>query len=369
MKGRLISLSAVAVLSSGSGIAAPEPSAYDFTLIADNSGALLGCCSSTVSLNNRGTVSFVAWISTNEPAVFTGNGGPLTLLADGNGPFNGFGAWNTSINASGTVAFGGELIEGGGGMFTASRRGVTAIGPPGALIATGLRPSINNAGTVAFLGSPASFGVGLFAGRGDTLLTLYESRPPSPFFTFGSPAINENGTVAFLAGVRGTPTWSGIFTGDGGPTTTIADSRSGFFSLDSEPSINNAGTAAFAAILMSGVSGIFVGGGGPITPIADSTGPFSDLWLSSPVINNNGSVVFFAGLDAGGVGIFTGPDPLANKVIAVGDPLLGSVVVEFFLNGSRLGFNDRGEVAFVALLADGTGALVRATPRHRSGGL
>jgi hypothetical protein len=365
MKAVLITLCAVTLLSSGPGIAAQEPSSYEFTLIADTSGALAGF-SATVSLNNRGTVSFIAATSAGEPAVFTGNGGPLTLLANGNGPFDGFGAWNTSINASGTVAFNGDLIDGGGGMFTASRRGIAAIGPSGALIATGLRPAINNAGTVAFLGSPPPSGVGLFAGRGDTLLTVYQSGPPSPFFTFGSPAINENGTVAFLAGVRGTPVWEGIFTGDGGSTTTIADSRSRFFSLDSEPSINNAGTVAFAAILVNGVSGIFVGDGGPVTPIADSTGPFSDLWLSSPVINNKGSVVFFAELDAGGVGIFTGPDPVADKVIVVGDPLLGSMVEEFFLNGSRLGFNDRGEVAFVASLADGREVVVRATPRHRS---
>jgi hypothetical protein len=360
-----ITLCAVALLSSESGVAAQEPSAYEFTLIADISG------SSTVSLNNRGTVSFIAWTSAGEPAVFTGNGGPLTLLVDGNAPFSSFGAWNTSINASGTVAFTGGLIGDGAGIFTASRRGVNTIARTGyAFVALGLRPSINNAGTVAFLGSSSGEG-GLFAGRGDAIPTLYYgNRPPSPFFTFGSPAINENGTLAFLAGVRtpGAPDWEGIFTGDGGPTATIADSRSGFFRLDSEPSINNAGAASFAAILTNGVSGIFVGDGGPVSTIADSTGPFSDLWLSSPVINNNGSVVFFAELTGGGVGIFTGPDPLMDKVIAVGDSLLGSVVTEFFLNGSRLGFNDRGEVAFVTHLGDGREVVVRATPRHRSSG-
>jgi hypothetical protein len=161
-----ITLCAVALVSSGSGVAAQEPTAYEFTLIAD-----IG--SSTASLNNRGTVSFIAWTSAGKPAVFTGNGGPLTLLADGDAPFSGFGAWNTSINANGTVAFIGDLIGDGAGIFTASRRGVNTIARTGdGLAGVGLRPSINNAGTVAFLGGTAAGGVGLFAGRGDAVLTL-----------------------------------------------------------------------------------------------------------------------------------------------------------------------------------------------------
>ena len=79
---------------------------------------------------------------------------------------------------------------------------------------------------------------------------------------------------------------------------------------------------------------------------------------------NRGAVVFFARLDAGRVGIFTGPDA-ADQVIAVGDPLFGSVVEEFFLNGSRLGFNDRGQIAFVARLADDRNVVVRADPDGR----
>ena len=364
MKTVSITLCAVALVSSGSGVHAQKSSAYQFTLIADSSSGF----SPTVSLNNRGTVSFVAWTSAGKPAVFTGNGGSLRLLAEGNGLFFGFGAGNTSINPNGRVAFTAGLTAGGAGMFTASHRGIETIARTGDFFAgLGFRPSINNAGTVAFLGSAApSGGPGLFAGRGGAVITVYGSHPSSPFFTFGAPAINENGTLAFFAGVRGTPEWEGIFTGDGGPTTTIADSRSGFFRLDVEPSINNAGVVAFAAILTSGVSGIFVGDGGPVATIADSTGPFNDVWLSSPIINNHGSVVFFAELDGGRVGIFTGPDPVVDKVIAIGDPLLGSVVMEFFLNGSRLGFNDRGEVAFVARLNDGREVVVRATPRHRA---
>ena len=42
----------------------------------------------------------------------------------------------------------------------------------------------------------------------------------------------------------------------------------------------------------------------------------------------------------GGVGIYSGPDPLADKVIAFGDPLLGSTVLGISLSSS--GLNNSG---------------------------
>jgi hypothetical protein len=334
-------------------------------LIADSSGSLRNF-SSTVSVNNSGTVSFFANPRTGVAAIFTGDGGALTTIAE-SGPFGGgFGAGYTSINASGTVAFSAQFATGGAGIFTGSGGPVTTIVDTSqGFVALGLRPSINNVGTVAFLGSRSSvsggLSGGLFVGNGGPITTLYDDAPPSPYFAFGSPAINDGGLVAFSAGMRGTRTVS-IFTGNGGATTTIADTRSEFTKLDVEPSVNNAGMAAFQAILVSGVDGIFTGKGGPLTRIADTTGSFRDLSISSPVINDNGSVVFLAELDTGGMGIFTGPDTERDRVIAIGDPLFGSTVVEFFANGSRLGFNDAGEVAFVARLADGRDVVVRASP-------
>ncbi len=47
-------------------------------------------------------------------------------------------------------------------------------------------------------------------------------------------------------------------------------------------------------------------------------------------------VVFLADLDDGGKGIFTGPDPISDKVIAIGDPLFGSTVTQLaILPGMR----------------------------------
>ncbi len=81
---------------------------------------------------------------------------------------------------------------------------------------------------------------------------------------------------------------------------------------------------------------------------------------SEPAINNLGMVAFVATLDTGGRGIFTGADPVADKVIRVGDALDGSTVsiLRFFIHG----LNDGGQLAFRAGLADGRSGVYRADP-------
>jgi hypothetical protein len=104
---------------------------------------------------------------------------------------------------------------------------------------------------------------------------LYGAVVSSPFFSFSYPVINERGTVAFQAGVHGTPDYVAIVTGDGESTTLIADTKSTFSRLGF-PTLNNAGTVVFQAVLTTGVEGIFIGNGRPIAEIADTIGgPFA----------------------------------------------------------------------------------------------
>jgi hypothetical protein len=88
---------------------------------------------------------------------------------------------------------------------------------------------------------------------------------------------------------------------------------------------------------------------GETTLVADSGGAYDTFGVHffseySLAINNNGSVAFYASLDDGYHGIFTGPDPVADKVIAVGDPLFGGIVNELSLDNE--GINDDGTIAF-----------------------
>jgi hypothetical protein len=79
--------------------------------------------------------------------------------------------------------------------------------------------------------------------------------------------------------------------------------------------------------------------------VVDNAGPYSEFL--DLAINSKGFVAFEAKRDATGdrLGIYTGPDPVANKIIAEGDSLLGGtvVLVDFFR-----GLNDRGQIVFHA---------------------
>jgi hypothetical protein len=66
-------------------------------------------------------------------------------------------------------------------------------------------------------------------------------------------------------------------------------------------------------------------------------------------------------LDTGVTGIFTGADPIADKVIAIGDTLFGSRVTS--LSFSNKGLNNSGQLAFVAGLENGISGVFRADPQ------
>jgi hypothetical protein len=92
------------------------------------------------------------------------------------------------------------------------------------------------------------------------------------------------------------------------------------------------------------------------TVAATTAGPFQGF--RAVALDAAGGLAFLATRDAGGDGIFRGPDPVADKVIATGDPLFGSTVT--FLDFQRGGLNAAGEIAFRADLADGRTVIVRA---------
>ena len=304
------------------------------------------------SINSAGGVAFL--FSPGAPAddrIFTGNGGPLTTITTSK-----LGDTRPSINDAGQVSFTRmlQLAGFGKGVFTGNGGSLTTIASDSSSFFGG-DTSINNAGAVAFFAEPVG-GPGIFVGAGGPITTIADTSGRFSGFADGAP-INNGGTVAFVAVLPG---GSGIFTGSGGPTTTIADT-SGPFTFFNNPSLNDAGIVSFVAGLARGGRGIFTGDGTTITMIADPDGPFRNFFVSS--INNGGLVAFQAGLDAPGEqGIYTGPDPLADKVIATGDPLFGSTVRDVVFGPK--GLNDSGQIAFVAGLTDRRVVVVRADPEQ-----
>jgi hypothetical protein len=342
---------------------------FTFTKIADNSGPFSFI--NGPSINDAGTVAFVAGLDAGGQGIFTGNGTTTTTIADSSGSFSNFFS-GTSINNSGTVAFTAildtldtrDIPE--VGVFTSNGTTTTTIATaeyiPGPINQVNYfsNPSINNAGTVAYSAEGFRFiqnrtSDGRFLDEGDFRVSF-----------IGPPSINNVGTVAFVRSL-GRFDFE-IRTNNGTTTTTIARAiepyagGTGTFSrFGNALSINDAGTVAFEASLTAGGSGIFTINGTTTTTITDSSGPFIDFSdFTEVAINNAGTVAFAANLDEGGGGIFIGPNPLTDKVISIGDRLSGSTVEQ--LGFDEEGLNNVGQVAFFARLTDGTSGIFRAEP-------
>src|SRR5690606_11011916 len=75
---------------------------------------------------------------------------------------------------------------------------------------------------------------------------------------------------------------------------------------------------------------------------------------------DGGRVIFYATPRGGRLGIYAGPEPAADRVLAVGEPLLGSAVTGFALN--PVSINGAGQLAVRVQPADGPQAVLRADP-------
>lgn len=154
-----------------------------------------------------------------------------------------------------------------------------------------------------------------------------------------------------------------------GTLTTIAEDQKRFVFIGFNPSINDSGQVSFAATLNGGKKddpeAILRGEGKKLTTIASTADGFAFFGFDTS-INNSGEVAFHATLDDGTSGIFVGSDPVADRVIATGDTLDGSIVQNLVF--CEEGLSDSGELAFVAQLEDANSpdgfrvAVFRATP-------
>jgi len=170
----------------------------------------------------------------------------------------------------------------------------------------------------------------------------------SPFVT-----INDLGIVAFTA--RRTDGETGVFTGFGGPLTTIA-STSGLFSsinLDT-PSINNQNQVAFVGSSIAHGFGVHRSDGVMTTPIAVISGPFERFdgqFVLGPGINDVGAVGFWGKLDSSTeAGIFVGDGTTTTTIVTnLGPP--------YSIFSDLVAINNGGQVAAYAIF-DAIGASI-----------
>src|SRR5438128_2537228 len=99
---------------------------YNFTMIADTSGAFGDVSRFFPSINSQGAVAFEANLKAGGEAIFTGSGGELSRIAV-TGDFIGSFTLAPKINSAGTVAFGADLTAGGRAIFTGRGGELTRI--------------------------------------------------------------------------------------------------------------------------------------------------------------------------------------------------------------------------------------------------
>jgi hypothetical protein len=375
----IVLVSACAVSVGLSAAPASGQPVYDFVKIANNApGGPIGQISTAPSINASNIVSFSAVAADNmSSAVLTGDGTALGGVASAAEKSFFFAFGNATAINDDSVAFyagitGDEFIGSRGTGIFVHRDGLnTPIARANdrdnfESLTGGF--SMNAGGTVAFAGTLKNGGgAGVFAGNGGPVTFIADNSGQFTNVFNSSPSINAAGTVAFVAGLDAGG--SGIFTGNGGgggggAPNDIARTGPQFFSFLGDPSINDDGDVIFFAFTDGGNgAGIFTSSGGVLDTVATLDGPFSGFG-QTPALNNDGDVAFLADLDAGGRGIFIGPDPVLDKVIRTGDPLFGSTVTDL---GVYRGLNDDDRLAFAYLLANGVqGIAVVAVPEPGS---
>jgi hypothetical protein len=339
---------------------------YTFTRIAQTDTAF----GSPASLNDAGWVAFQTDLGPSLPGIVVGKGGPLITVADTSGIFRFFGL--PSIDGNRRVSF---------FAFTKDNRGGIFAGP------NGERTLLDDSGPVSgFAGDPHSSGAGPFTvmhaflkDGGQAIFLSKHGAPATPVVDTSStftdfdidPRVNAFGQVVFQGDLAAGG--SGIFVANGGnkgggAVTPIADDSGAFKSFAGFPSINDRGDVAFGAALKTGPNpffndGIFVVRGGQLQTLVDSNGAFQiGISFGRPTLNDNGQVAFLASLKSGEFGLFVGPDPVADRVIALNDALDGSTVTGLSVFGDY--FNNAGQLAFTANLADGRTVIMRADPNH-----
>lgn len=342
------------------------------------------------SINNEGTVAFEGFVTPPSPSIpevptgifTTDSSGQRTTVVDSSPSlFAGIiqPTVGTSINDVGTVAyvktdFDQSFTPRFSGIFTSNSENslIDNFSSPYSFFWS---PAINNQGTVAFLagqGDPSIGLAGIFISSNGTLTNIADSSS-SLFSTFnvGFDTVGGNSPLSSYTipsiNEAGTVAFNagldaggqGIFTGSSQGVTTVADSNGNFDSFSSAD-INEQGAVAFLAQLDDQSTGIFTSINGQITTVADTSGDFSSF-LSDPSINDKGAVAFLATLDSGVTGIFTGSDPLTDKVLAIGDQLFGSTVTNLIITQS--GLNNQDQLAFEVVLANGSDFVLRADPQ------
>jgi hypothetical protein len=319
--------------------------------------------SSTYAINDLGSVAFVAELN-GQNGIFVGDGGAVSTVVDSGDGFTNFSF--VDINSAGTVVFNDGAAPGiytkSGGVITPLITEASSLAQIGFSVGGAgffLNPLINEAGVVAFIAQSSVGQKGLFTIDGGVTTTIAETPTFSDIFR---ASLNNNGEVSFFALSGLAPDGDAIFVSDGVGLPAALPDPLGFGTVETGV-INDDGTVAFDVLFLNelgdAVQGIFTQNGAQLDLVVDSSSGFSSF--QRPAINNQGNLVFAATPDIGLSAIFAGPDPVADRVIGIGDLLFGSTITSINFT-QETGLNNQGQFAFTASFDDGSSGIFRADP-------
>jgi hypothetical protein len=304
----------------------PAPTGGRFTVFND------------VILGNRDTVVFLGRTTDRvaHQGLYLARGGkigPVVVTgqpAPGGGQFTDFA--NPTINAQDVVAFVGRLTQAAPeGIFTSTEGSITAA---------------------ALAGQPAPTG-GTFQ-----------------FFADGSPALNDRGDIAFIAGTAPRETF-GVFVllrGLAVPVVTTDDEApvGGLFTEFGSLMLTNAGTVGFVGRTAHSTvrEAIYVTGRATLVSLARQGQAVGSTVLTSfaaSAMNDLEAVVFELGVpDPIPRAIFLATRSGVRMVVGAGDAAPSG---RRFTGFGTPAINDRGQVAFVGETDDGRHGIYLATPK------
>ncbi|MEZ0373937.1 MAG: choice-of-anchor tandem repeat NxxGxxAF-containing protein [Candidatus Sericytochromatia bacterium] len=323
------------------------------------------------AIDADGRVAFQAGLKNGFSGIFAGSGGAVDSLADcDTGPYSDY--YSHPAIASGCCCFYAGLRSGGQGLFLLRQGQIirlaetlsanspfTRIGPLG--------PTINVSGMVAFRADSVQGTNGIYSAVEGRQITIAETGPRFRGFQ-GLPVINASGTVVFRADLC--DGGQGIYIGSSAGLTPIAETGVHFCELGLFPSMDDAGAVVFKAGLTAGGEGIFAVSGGQLrSMIGTNDTDCGFAGFRGALIGPAGNSVCFAtpmvgqhgGQHGGQLGVFSGPDPMHDRVLALGDELCESRVTDFALN--HVSLNALGQMAIRVALANGRQLILRSDPR------
>jgi hypothetical protein len=334
-----------------------QSKAYSLVPVADTNGQFSDFSSYVASINNDQVIAFQATLKNGVSGIFASKSDQIDLVLDStksnlkqfySHPDINFDR-RSCFYATNRLGDQGVYCNYDHGLITlaSTRNTFKCIGPLG--------PTMNEEGKVAYRANFVSGGRGIFIGSHEARIVVADTCDRFDDFQ-GLPVINNLGTVVFRADLKNGE--KGIFIRNGELLEVVVDTTGGFSDLGLFPMVNDSQTVAFNAALEAGGSGIFTATHGKITKVVDANDYFESF--RGVLINNPGKIIYYATPKNGSLGIYCGEDPITDRIISIGDSLLGSTIVEFALN--PVSINDRNQLAIRIKLADNTQLIVRADP-------